>query len=196
MALREFIDKRGVKWKAWDISPDSVHPVTRLEFVVGEFQDGWLAFESAHERRRVADYPGNWMELPDADLEELCALATPIPPPEIVDRTGEFRRMVESETLAREEHERRSPTETHTVRTFPGPGSREWMVTVLTLGTLPGSKKVLRFTANDGTVRDLTEWPDDWHRLTDEQLLAMAKRADQSGQDRETPARRRQDRSP
>lgn len=31
MAVREFVDEKGVAWRLWNISPESIHPVTRAE---------------------------------------------------------------------------------------------------------------------------------------------------------------------
>jgi hypothetical protein len=136
------------------------------------------------------------MDLSDAQLEDLCVQAMPAAPREIADRGTEFRQMVESETLAREEHERRSPPKPQVLRTFRGPSGRDWMATVVTLGMGSESRRALRFTANDGSVRDLAEWPDDWHRLAPEQLVQLARRAAPMRQDRDGPRRRREDHGP
>ena len=191
MALREFVDRRGVPWKVWDITPESIHPVTRLEFVLGEFQEGWLTFESPNERRRLPELPGGWMNLSDVELELLCARARVVSSPELETQGGAYRRLIESETLEREEHDRRSPTQTSLVRTFPGPNGRQWMANVIGLGTGAETRKVLRFTANDGAVLDLATWPDDWHRFTINQLVELTRRAEPAGIRPELPPRRR-----
>jgi hypothetical protein len=192
MALREFVDRRGVQWKVWDITPESIHPVTRLEFVLGEFQEGWLTFESANERKRLPELPVGWMELSEAELEALCGRASPVSSREPETQGAQFRRLMESETLEREEHDRRrSPTETSLVRTFAGPNGRQWMVNVIGLGTGADARKVLRFIANDGSVLDLAKWPDDWHRFTISQLVELTRRAEPAGTRPELPPRRR-----
>ena len=78
MALREFVDKRGVAWKAWDVIPGGMNPATAAELFVGEYQEGWLAFESPNDLRRLSRWPADWAALPVADLEELCEHAAPI----------------------------------------------------------------------------------------------------------------------
>ena len=79
MAVREFTDSRGVDWRAWDVTPTHMHPVTRGEDYMSNLQDGWLVFESGREKRRLeAPYPGNWNSLPIAELEELCRRASPV----------------------------------------------------------------------------------------------------------------------
>jgi hypothetical protein len=40
---------------------------------------GWLAFESAHDKRRLAPVPAGWEELSDAELEALLRKATQAP---------------------------------------------------------------------------------------------------------------------
>jgi hypothetical protein len=39
------------------------------------FEHGWLACESAHERRRFAPVPEHWEEFSDAQLELICQRA-------------------------------------------------------------------------------------------------------------------------
>src|SRR4051812_28636380 len=64
MAFREFTDSRGVTWRAWDVTTEQLHPATRGEDFMGNLSDGWLAFESTGERRRMpAPYPSGWTDL-------------------------------------------------------------------------------------------------------------------------------------
>jgi hypothetical protein len=80
MAVRDFVDANGVNWRVWPVSPEALQPRTAVEDYLGEYGEGWLCFESASERRRLAGYPPNWEHLAD---EELCALlrAAAIVPP-------------------------------------------------------------------------------------------------------------------
>jgi hypothetical protein len=89
MAVRDFVDGNGVSWRVWPVTPESLQPKTAAEDYLGEYGDGWLCFESATERRRLARYPARWDELSD---QELCALlsaaalvpvrkSTHLPPP-------------------------------------------------------------------------------------------------------------------
>jgi hypothetical protein len=71
MAVREFTDARGVAWNVWPVTPDQIQPRTAAEDYLGAYGAGWLCFESAVERRRLASYPRDWERLSDA---ELCAL--------------------------------------------------------------------------------------------------------------------------
>jgi hypothetical protein len=71
MAVRDFTDANGVSWKVWPVTPESLQPKTAAEDYLGEYGEGWLCFESASERRRLAEFPADWSELSD---EALCGL--------------------------------------------------------------------------------------------------------------------------
>jgi hypothetical protein len=71
MAVRDFVDRIGISWKVWPVTPESLQPKTAAEDYLGDYGEGWLCFESANERRRLARYPQNWDELTE---DELCAL--------------------------------------------------------------------------------------------------------------------------
>jgi hypothetical protein len=74
--------------------------VTAREMFVGEaadFQEGWLVFESAGERRRLAPYPNDWSARSPERLEQLLARAVRVAtrtPSAVEPRTttGELRR--------------------------------------------------------------------------------------------------------
>jgi hypothetical protein len=71
MAVRDFVDASGMNWKVWPVTPEALQPKTAAEDYLGDYGEGWLCFESPHERRRLARYPSNWDSLTDP---ELCAL--------------------------------------------------------------------------------------------------------------------------
>jgi hypothetical protein len=75
MAVRDFIDLKGAKWKVWPVTPSSIRPKTAAEDYLGDYGDGWLVFESATERRRLAKYPANWDTLSDNGLLQLLKSA-------------------------------------------------------------------------------------------------------------------------
>jgi hypothetical protein len=79
MAVRDFTDANGVSWKVWPVTPESIQPKTAAEDYLGEYGDGWLCFESASERRRLANYPKGWAELSDEALSALLASAAAVP---------------------------------------------------------------------------------------------------------------------
>jgi len=103
MAYREFVDEHGVAWEAWDVFPSHLERRHRRGGWAGgeerrqmdggpraqvreEYAQGWLAFQSRDERRRLVPIPPGWSDLDDRALAELCARATVV---------GEPRRLVE-----------------------------------------------------------------------------------------------------
>ena len=58
-------------WTAWDTHP------SRPEFMDPVWRDGWLTFESATARRRLAPIPKGWSEAAPTKLELMCKTAAP-----------------------------------------------------------------------------------------------------------------------
>jgi hypothetical protein len=79
MAVRDFVDGSGVSWKVWPVTPDALQPKTAAEDYLGDYSEGWLCFESASERRRLAAYPRTWERLSDEELCTLLAAAELVP---------------------------------------------------------------------------------------------------------------------
>lgn len=95
MAHREFIDSIGRRWDVWTVIPElaerrraatseQTFPERRHreEYRVplgAKWSDGWLAFSTAGERRRLAPYPADWIDMSAEQLEQLCARATLTP---------------------------------------------------------------------------------------------------------------------
>jgi hypothetical protein len=187
MAVREFTDSKNTVWRVWDVTTAQMHPVTKKEDFMGELAEGWLAFESANEKRRLAaPYPEDWATLSIAELEALCEQAPPVVmrPRSI---SGE-QRVVAAEVL---DHEVLSDD----IRTFTSPRGRVWTVR---LHERPekdsGTTTVLRFTSDD-VVIDLTEWPADWKDYTPTQYAMLMLDAAPPRRPGSTgPQRRREDR--
>jgi hypothetical protein len=70
MAVREFVDSSGVKWRVWNTRP------SRGEMLSGEFEHGWLTFESPMSLRRCTPIPPGWETAAPDRLEHLCRVAT------------------------------------------------------------------------------------------------------------------------
>ena len=102
MAHRTFRDRDGRTWNVWDVYPTMAerratpptgdvvierrnHSEPRAP-LPPELRDGWLAFESNGERRRLTPAPINWSEMDDDELARLLARATV---------TGSIRRRTE-----------------------------------------------------------------------------------------------------
>jgi DNA-binding helix-hairpin-helix protein with protein kinase domain len=164
MAVREFVDSRNIMWRVWDVTTAQMHPVTKREDFMGDLADGWLAFESATEKRRLAaPYPANWMEMSTADLEALCQQALPVVIRHPRSISGEQR------IAAVEELEAGAAA----VRTFTSPRGRVWTVRLHECPTNDGATMtVLRFTSDD-IVIDLTAWPPDWKDYTATQYAML-----------------------
>jgi hypothetical protein len=78
---RAFRDEKGIYWEVWEVHPrgrdDLIPPGMRADFhlVSPELAVGWLAFESAGERRRYAPIPLGWAERSRQDLIALLEAA-------------------------------------------------------------------------------------------------------------------------
>lgn len=76
-AVREFLDQHGTSWRVWAVTQEQLHPERLIADRMGDYREGWLAFECADgsERRRLPHYPPNWLRLTNLDLEGLLARA-------------------------------------------------------------------------------------------------------------------------
>ena len=77
MALREFEDGQGERWRVWATVP------ARTEGLEDNFRAGWLTFDNGRERRRLAPVPSAWSELPAARLALLLRVAEPAGPRDV-----------------------------------------------------------------------------------------------------------------
>jgi len=74
--MRQFRDDAGVEWKVF-LTPRGSDAVSREHFLPESFREGWLVFESATEKRRLAPVPADWEELSADELKALCGKASP-----------------------------------------------------------------------------------------------------------------------
>ncbi|MEO8336121.1 MAG: hypothetical protein ABI664_14175 [bacterium] len=91
---REFTDVLGNQWIVWEVYPrllerrlmrerralrrgtsDRRHEPVGRPTLPRQILGGWLAFQSAHERRRVIPAPDAWDELADSELRSLLAVS-------------------------------------------------------------------------------------------------------------------------
>jgi hypothetical protein len=79
MAVRDFVDENNVKWRVWPVLRSSIHPKTAAEDYLGDYGEGWLCFESPHERRRLAHFPDDWAKISDKELCKLLSKAAVVP---------------------------------------------------------------------------------------------------------------------
>ena len=54
-----FTDQSGTVWDVFEVHPSQGRTVSR---VPEDFREGWLCFQSANERRRLAPIPPGWRE--------------------------------------------------------------------------------------------------------------------------------------
>ena len=157
MPVREFIDSKGVEWRAWEVTPDSIYPPTRGEDYLADcYQLGWVVLETKTGDRRVrlCPIPADWHQLAPNELELLLQRGERLP------ATAPAGRGNGSGLPA--------------ARSFRYPGGRVWTVSVIAHPTLAGVR-VLRFSAGGRGV-DLDEWPENWADLRDDQLIDVLRR--------------------
>src|SRR4051812_15170552 len=94
MPHREFLDESGRLWDVWDVRPTSVERRVNADrrqalrettdrrqrremrlVVPSELREGWLAFHTMGERRRVSPIPNGWEFLTDRELSRLAGHA-------------------------------------------------------------------------------------------------------------------------
>jgi hypothetical protein len=206
MGLREFRDSKGVQWKVWNVTPDALDKRTAAEDYMRDWQDGWLCFECPEHRRRLASFPPGWEDLPDAELERLLARSQPVRRRGLVESAADTTRPGDEAAKAapaadverprapnRPDAGRMTPStgiDTTRTRTLTDSRGRTFFVGLFRvphtesadgrLSTSPGT--VLRFMSGS-VVLDLAEWPDDWYRYTDSQLMGLLDRAQPADHD-------------
>ena len=74
--MRQFRDQAGVEWRVF-LTARGSDAVSREYALPEEFREGWLVFESANQKRRLAPVPPDWESLPAEALAALCAKASP-----------------------------------------------------------------------------------------------------------------------
>ncbi len=75
MAYREFTDRQGRAWRAWDTFP------LNRNIVSAEYAEGWLCFESEAGKRRLTPIPERWEDMPPERLQLLLRAAEEVYPP-------------------------------------------------------------------------------------------------------------------
>lgn len=74
MAIRNFRDSGGISWRVWHVVPQN----EVLRTTTPALARGWLCFEAAGEKRRLADPPEGWAAHTDAELEALLLRAAAV----------------------------------------------------------------------------------------------------------------------
>jgi hypothetical protein len=79
--VREFQDRQGRTWRVWEVRPGLVRPLTELRRYLGDLVNGWLAFSCLDNdiRKRLAQFPPDWLQMSDRELEALMLRALDAP---------------------------------------------------------------------------------------------------------------------
>lgn len=72
MPILEFVDSNGVTWRVWNTVP------TARTSLSGEFERGWLTFESSAGLKRLAAVPPKWEMSTPGRLELMCRAAAEV----------------------------------------------------------------------------------------------------------------------
>jgi hypothetical protein len=168
MALREFSDGQGRRWRVWDIRPDQLHGATRAEDYLQNMIHGWLAFEPAGggEKRRLSPIPPHWDKATDEELEAMLERAVRTQPETTPSGSHPVFEATPSEGF--------EPTPAPTIRTFRYPTGRYWTVNEQIETGSPERRQrlVLRFTSGTRAL-ETRNWPHDWTRLSENDLADL-----------------------
>lgn len=77
MASRSFEDSSGILWEVFEVRRTSEAPGG----VSHGLEKGWLTFQSAQGKRRLAPFPAGWNVAEASELERLCLSARTANPP-------------------------------------------------------------------------------------------------------------------
>jgi len=180
MAVREFTGPDGRLWRAWEIRPESIHPITRAEDYLSEcFTTGWLVFETVtgDDKRRLCPYPKAWARATDNQLVSFLDIADTVP----VRKLMAERQLVNDPAGKTKpiqvppEDDKLDITDIPVVRSFKYPGGRLWAVCVVEHPE-DGGPPALRFTAG-ARYLDLRPWPKDWVDAPETRLIEMIRSA-------------------
>ena len=185
MAVREFTDPEGRKWRAWDITPESIHPQTKAEdYLTDAYQDGWIVFETfdGSDKRRLYPPPRDWDMLPDGELHRLLARAHRIPLTKLARQrstAGETPISVPKWTRRPDDYspaeaEAADVTDLRVVRSFLYPRGRVW--TACLAPNALGGGQVLRFSSGARHL-DMEHYPREWPDYPDERLIELLRSA-------------------
>lgn len=173
MALREFTDSTGRRWRVWDIRPEQMHAATRAEDHLQNVINGWLAFEPAAggEKRRLAPIPARWDSATVPELEAMLERAEPArnegaPPRREFNAPAGF-------TGQSAHHDPAA-----TIRTFRYPSGRYWTVNELPADFTGDAlrRPLLRFTSGARAL-DTADWPSEWAAMSEQDLSDLLYRS-------------------
>lgn len=182
MAVREFTDRAGRRWRVWEVSPESIEPLTRAEDYLADcYRDGWIVFETfdGREKRRLCPPPYGWEHRSDNNIEDLLMRAEVLRPRGQLRARGDIVTPADlppnvppdvASAIPRDAQGDIDMRYLDVVRSFRYPSGDVWRVSLAT--ETPSAAPVLRFSSETQSI-DLADWPADWADLSDEQLASM-----------------------
>jgi hypothetical protein len=76
----QFVDSKGRDWAVREVKDPNLAMIPPHLLTQPAFARGWLLFESSGEKRRLAPYPDDWMDLSVKQLEEWSRRASRVDP--------------------------------------------------------------------------------------------------------------------
>ena len=193
MAVREFTAHDGRRWRAWDVAPESIEPLTRSEDYLADcYRDGWVVFESFDGvgKRRLYPPPYAWEHRTDEQLEDLLDRAEILQPRRQVRFRGDDVIPADlppsvplrvADEIPRDRDGDLDLRYLRVVRSFAYPRDVVWRATLVE--TDRDAAPVLRF-ASESRIVDLPNWPKDWVDSSDERLVTLLKEAERGSESR------------
>jgi hypothetical protein len=174
MALREFTDHTGCRWRVWDIRPEQLHGAARAEDHLQAVIHGWLAFEPAEggEKRRLSPIPALWERATEGELERMLDRADPVR----TEAASPAR--TETPTSPRPAWTATPAAPAPLIRTFRYPNGRYWTVNEQVTETTAsaGQGPVLRFTSGARAL-ETADWPPEWTQMSEDDLADLLYRS-------------------
>ncbi len=76
--MKIFRDSNQIAWTVFEVRR-RITSRNDTPLLPSGYDDGWLCFECATEKKRLVRYPERWREFSDAELERLLKQASPAP---------------------------------------------------------------------------------------------------------------------
>jgi hypothetical protein len=182
MALREFTDRTGCRWRVWDIRPEQMPAAARAEDHLQNVIHGWLAFEPAGggQKRRLSPIPARWEKATEEELERMLERADPAHN----EGGAPLRGDAPAQTPEPAEPSKGAPI----IRTFRYPNGRYWTVNEQPsqTATRAGHRPLLVFTSGARAL-ETRDWPAQWARLADDELAELLYRSFPRGPSTDNP---------
>lgn len=80
--MKTFRDSSNQQWTVFEVRRQiraDGNTGGDLSYLPSGYNSGWLCFENSAAKKRLTQYPDNWREFTDTELERLLGAATPAP---------------------------------------------------------------------------------------------------------------------